>query len=350
MIYRKQKDFDKFKCIADKCPKSCCIGWQIMIDENSMLKYQQTDGDFAPRLKSSVSYAESCFKQNNTRCSMLNDNGLCDLQSTLGEDYLCDTCRLYPRHTEEFQDIREYSLSLSCPEVTRMVLEPDYDVTIDETEDSLIDAPEEFDDFDFLLFDKLEFARDKMYELASSKVISLQDRLSLIAGMSLKLQALYDEGAFFDMDDVDFDDEFDCTGTGALLSLEYCTNNMNVLLSMEVLEDSWTSSIRQAQDFWKTHSADFTTWKNAMYPDADTEFIFEKIFKSLFFTYFCGAVYDGEIYARAMIAVQSTRWLMMIYAASVNKNLAEIIYLYSREVEHSDLNVNALIEFFENEL
>ena len=36
MIYRKQKDFDNFKCIADKCPKSCCIGWQIMIDEDSL--------------------------------------------------------------------------------------------------------------------------------------------------------------------------------------------------------------------------------------------------------------------------------------------------------------------------
>ena len=42
---------------------------------------------------------------------MLAESGLCDLQSNLGEEYLCDTCRLYPRHTEEFLDLREYSRS-----------------------------------------------------------------------------------------------------------------------------------------------------------------------------------------------------------------------------------------------
>ncbi len=51
-----------------------------------------------------------------------------------------------------------------------------------------------------------------------------------------------------------------------------------------------------------------------------------------------------------MIAVQSVRWLMMIYATYKNTSLEKVVYLYSREVEHSDLNVNTLIEFFEDEL
>ena len=350
MIYRKQNGYDKFKCIADKCPKSCCIGWQIMIDEDSIERYKCTEGDFGARLNGSINFDDSCFKQNRTRCAMLNDNGLCDLHSTLGEDMLCYTCKMFPRHVEEFQDIREYSLSLSCPEVTRMILDPDYEFAFTESEDDDIDNPEEFEDFDFLLFDKLEYARDKMLFLAKSKALSLQDKMSLIAGMALKLQSLYDEGDVFEMDDVDFDEEFDCAGTGALLSLDYCAKSMDVLLEMEVLEESWHDSIRDAQNFWQVHSSEFTTWKSAMYPDADTEFIFEKIFESLLFTYFCGAVYDGQIYARTMIAVQSTRWLMMLHAANKNTPLEQVIYLYSREVEHSDLNVNALIEFFEGEL
>ena len=209
MIYRKQSGYDSFKCIADKCPKSCCVGWQIMIDEDSIEKYGKASGDFGTRLKNSINYEEGCFLQNNTRCAMLNETGLCDLHSTLGEDMLCYTCKMFPRHVEEFQDIREYSLSLSCPEVTRMILDPDYEFGIIETEDDKFDNPEEFEEFDLLLFDKLEFARDKMLELAFSKAISLQDRMSLIAAMALKLQRLYDEGAIFDMDDVDFDEEFD---------------------------------------------------------------------------------------------------------------------------------------------
>ncbi|MBR5635388.1 MAG: flagellin lysine-N-methylase [Pseudobutyrivibrio sp.] len=350
MIYRKQNGYDNFKCIADKCPKSCCIGWQIMIDEDCIENYRKTKGHFGDRLNGSINFDESCFRQNNTRCAMLNDSGLCDLHSTLGEDSLCYTCKMFPRHVEEFQDIREYSLSLSCPEVTRMILEPDYEFAYTESEDDKYDDPAEFEDYDFVVFDKLEYARDKMLALATSKSVSLQDRMNLIAAMGLRLQKLYDEGFIFDMDDVDFDEDFDCSGTGAILSLDYCVKNMDVLLNMEVLEESWHDSIHEAQGYWKEHSSDFVTWKSAMYPEADTEFIFEKIFESLLFTYFCGATYDGQIYARTMIAVQSTRWLMMLHAADKNTPLNQVIYLYSREVEHSDLNVNALIEFFESEL
>ena len=61
-------------------------------------------------------------------------------------------------------------------------------------------------------------------------------------------------------------------------------------------------------------------------------------------------VYDGQIYARAMIAIMSTQWIMMIQAAHPNMDLAQNIYLYSREVEHSDTNVNTLISYFEQEL
>lgn len=342
MIYRKQAGFDAFKCIADKCPKSCCIGWQIMIDENSVDKYSRATGDFGQRLKNSINYEEGCFLQNGIRCSMLNNNGLCDLQSTLGEEYLCDTCRLYPRHTEEFQDIREYSLSLSCPEVTRMIMEPDYKFAFTESEDNLIDDSEEFEDFDLLLFDKLEYARDRLMKIASDTATPLQDRISNIVDSSLELQNLFDEGDIFGMDDVEFRDK-------QAFDFEYCLKSLDTLLEMEVLEESWTKTIQATKDFWKNKSATSPEWKAAMYPEADTEFVFSKVLQSLLFTYFCGAVYDGQIYARTMIATQSVRWLMMIYEAN-KKDLRSTIYLYSREVEHSDLNVNQLIEFFEADL
>ena len=28
--------YDKFKCIANRCKHSCCIGWEIDIDEDTM--------------------------------------------------------------------------------------------------------------------------------------------------------------------------------------------------------------------------------------------------------------------------------------------------------------------------
>ncbi|MCR5144178.1 MAG: flagellin lysine-N-methylase [Lachnospiraceae bacterium] len=350
MIYRKQSGYDAFKCIADKCPKSCCEGWQIMIDDDSINRYKNVDGKFGQRLNNSIDFTEQCFLQNDTRCAMLNDNCLCDLHSSLGEDYLCYTCKMFPRHIEEFQDIREYSLSLSCPEFVRMILENSYEFKINETEDNLLDDPEEFEDFDFILFDKLYFARDKMLHLAADQSLPLQDRLDCIASMALRLQQYYDEGNIFEMDDLDFDQKIDTTGTGAVLSLDYSIKSMDILITMEVLEESWRESIISAQSFWKNNSNDTHIFDIAMNPESDIEFIFQKIFESLLFTYFCGSVYDGQIYARAMIAVQSTRWLMMLYFANNCADLNSIIYLYSREVEHSDLNINSLISFFESEL
>ena len=101
----------------------------------------------------------------------------------------------------------------------------------------------------------------------------------------------------------------------------------------------------------KTHEHDENSkeWTETMFPDSDIEFIFEKVLKTLLFTYFCGSVYDGQIYASAMIAVQSVRFMMMINKAS-EEPLNITIYIYSREIEHSYNNLNAFIKKFENEL
>lgn len=343
MIYRKQKDFDKFKCIADKCPKSCCIGWQIMIDEDSINKYAATSGDFGYRLKSSINYEEGSFLQYKTRCSMLNETGLCDLQSTLGESYLCNTCRKYPRHVEEFQDIREYSLSLSCPEAVRMLMAPDYFFSLEESEDDVFDDPEEFEDFDFLLFDKLEYARDKMMELATNRAIPFIERLEMIRCAAFALQNLYDEGELFEMDNISYEEK-------TPISCEYSISGLDTLLELEVLEESWHKSIRETKQHWQNTSITEESWTNLLHSAPQSEFTFEKIFTSLLFNYFCGAVYDGQIYARTMIAVMSVIWIMMIQSAHPDTELAQNIYLYSREVEHSDINVNTLISYFEQEL
>ncbi len=351
MIYRKQHGYDDFRCIAGACPKSCCIGWQIVIDEESLEKYKKVDGEFAGRIAAGVDYAEGVFHQKATRCMMLNDAGLCDLQATMGEEYLCDTCRLYPRHIEEFQDLREYSLSLSCPEVVRMVLEDGYTFDLEESEDETLDNSEEFEDFDFFIFDQLEYARDRMMEVLENRGIPLWERMQRVAAAAFQLQGCYDDGDVLGMGDVGYD------AVGANSSLvpgvsggfDYCMSILDVLADMEVLETDWTEDVVAAKKYWMELGESSDAWGAVIAPDLELSVVFEKICMSLLFTYFCGAVYDGQIYARAMIAVQSVRNLMLLYAAG-DEALAKVIYLYSREVEHSDLNVNRMIEVFEREL
>ena len=41
MLYTYPNYYDKFKCVADKCIDTCCAGWQILIDDESMEKYNK---------------------------------------------------------------------------------------------------------------------------------------------------------------------------------------------------------------------------------------------------------------------------------------------------------------------
>ena len=115
MRYLKPYFYDQFVCTAGDCPDTCCAGWQIVIDEDSLERYGNEKSEFGKRLRNSIDWEEECFYQNNRRCAFLNDENFCDLYKALGPDSLCDTCRLYPRHTEEYEGLRELSLSLSCP-------------------------------------------------------------------------------------------------------------------------------------------------------------------------------------------------------------------------------------------
>ena len=80
----------------------------------------------------------------------------------------------------------------------------------------------------------------------------------------------------------------------------------------------------------------------------------EQLLVYFVFTYFCGSVYDGQPYAKMKLAVVSTL-LIQEMAQAVFKmregrlDFSEFVHLshrFSREVEHSDLNLNALDRIF----
>lgn len=64
----------------------------------------------------SINFKRKSFKQYDRRCAFLNEENLCDIYTEAGEKLFCKTCRQYPRHEEEYENVRELSLSLSCPE------------------------------------------------------------------------------------------------------------------------------------------------------------------------------------------------------------------------------------------
>lgn len=124
MKITKPNYFSKFRCIADKCEDTCCAGWGIAIDDEAHKKYLSVEGSFGDRLKNEIvsEDEEKIFKLKGNNCTFLNENKLCDIYTELGEDALCHTCREYPRYSEEFGELREIGISLSCPEAARIIL------------------------------------------------------------------------------------------------------------------------------------------------------------------------------------------------------------------------------------
>ena len=115
--------YTKFKCIADKCKHSCCIGWEIDIDEDTMDLYGSLDGDFADKILQNIEGDVPHFVlRDGNRCPFLNQNGLCDIICEFGEDAICDICYLHPRFSNYYEDFAETGLGLCCEEAARIIL------------------------------------------------------------------------------------------------------------------------------------------------------------------------------------------------------------------------------------
>ena len=110
-----------FKCIADKCKDSCCVGWEIDVDEVTREKYKALGTPLGREICEKTSHG--CFPlRENGRCAFLDDRGLCRIISELGDGYLCDICREHPRYYGISGDGYEGGLGLGCEEAARMIL------------------------------------------------------------------------------------------------------------------------------------------------------------------------------------------------------------------------------------
>jgi len=121
----------EFSCIGAACEDTCCSGWKVNIDEETYKKYKKVRNfDIKSKLEKNITRNRSNPTRNNVakmkmekgNCSFLSKEGWCDIQSKLGEDYLCNTCAVYPRRNNKVNEVIEQSLTISCPEAARLVL------------------------------------------------------------------------------------------------------------------------------------------------------------------------------------------------------------------------------------
>ena len=362
MRYVKPGYYDKFVCIAGECPATCCAGWQIVIDEESLQKYGNVKGDFGRRLRNSIDWMEESFYQYDKRCAFLNRENLCDLYTELGPKGLCTTCRMYPRHVEEFEDLRELSLTLSCPEAARMILS-----CRDKAEFITWETEEEddFEDFDFLLFTQLEDARDVIFEILTDRKKDLRARMQEALSLAEEFQACIDREEFYAIDEV-IGKYPHPSGAEKKKESRYTRRKreFSVFQKLEQLRDEWGGLLAEAwenlyeigEEHYMELCGEFErTYGYESSRRGEWECMGEQLMVFFVYTYFCGAVYDDAVYSKMALAVFSTEWIqefvMLIWLKNGKQtrfeDMVETAYRYAREVEHSDLNLEVLERWLE---
>ncbi len=406
MIYTYPDYYKKFNCIADKCPDTCCGKWQIVIDDDSLEKYEDYNGEYRDELRRKVNWKEGVFRHGRSgRCAFLRDDMLCDMYIHMGKESLCTTCREYPRHTEEFENVREVSLSLSCPEVARILMNITDKVTFVTEED---DEDEVFDDFDYFLYSNLEDIREAILNVIQDRSVDIRNRIERVIQIGASAQRHYDEGDLVMWDECEEQDKPEICR-----KLEFCPEHSNteinnevflddeyVLLQrqfgflldeLELLYDDWEDVLIESQEllfgggeetftenrrlfeaWWRSNcevtgchlgqksdiAESVVTEDNVIEGEhrMTMDIFLEQIIVYFISIYLLGAVYDDNISGKVNACVGHAVELYMLLMARWLRNgrtlsmddLIELSYRYSREIEHSDENLEQVevLEWF----
>lgn len=371
MRYLKPHYYNTFQCIAGQCPDTCCAGWQIMIDDDSLNRYAEIKGDFGRRLRNSIDWMQGSFLQNHRRCIFLNKQNLCDIYRELGPDAICETCRMYPRHVEEYEGLRELSITLSCPAAAEIILGCREKVRFEE---SFSEEEDDFEEFDFLMFSQLEDARDVIFRILQNRGLMLPVRMQAVFHLAKDFQKCTDEGRTCEIDEMlaGYDERNKCGNFETWIAApesfyEDRLRELSLLNSLERLFPEWDDVLNDTQkllyDEGSRHYAQlYREFQSACGYDSPYKeqwsVIGEQLMMFFVYTYFCGSVYDNMVSSKMGIALFSTVWIQELVMLRWLQNgraisfsdITEMAWRFAREVEHSDDNLNALEDWLEEML
>lgn len=139
---------ERFKCIGGECLISCCQGWNIFIDKKTHHRYLNADhaeisaiakAHLKPIRKGKSHYSVITFDEQG-QCPFIDEDKLCGVQRELGEKALSPTCATYPRITQRYANETRHSMTISCPEVARLVLFEEDSMLVHERDELLAKA------------------------------------------------------------------------------------------------------------------------------------------------------------------------------------------------------------------
>lgn len=172
--------YNRFKCLMGGCRHSCCKGWEIDIDSDTLELYRSLPDETRAWLMAGIKEEDGCTSfrtDKNMRCPFLRDDGLCEIVLRLGMEALSDICFDHPVFRNWFTDRIEQGLGLCCESAAELILSnPDTVSFIVLDSDG---SGEELSEGDAQL---LSF-RDSLIALAQDRSIPVMERLEKIESL-----------------------------------------------------------------------------------------------------------------------------------------------------------------------
>ena len=372
MTYDYPSYYSQFHCIGGSCPDSCCIGWEVDIDEETCDYYKSLKGPFGDRLRAHIKedgadrYFPLC---EGGRCPFLNRENLCDIITQLGEESLAQVCMEYPRYFLEKGDYEQIDLSLSCMELGRIFFEDP---------DPIEYIREEMSDADADANPIPDTAPDRrlahVLDIRDDCIAILEDRNRTLADRFLEILHQYGPGSCHNESPgmQTSPNHTDCAGDQAdgirLTRLPALFEQMSRL---EVLDSRWTDLLTEMR-------LQFSEFPDGSLPDVTiAEFVrqpllwqelsqctrgklavwFEKLGCYFCFRYITDSCFQPARHTGAGITAPAIHFcaksVCFLYLMCISRylksgkhfgiqDMIDLAHLYSREVEHSDENVEYL--------
>ena len=312
MLISKSAYFDRFRCIAGACPDSCCKEWDVQVDPDAAAFYRSLSGPLGDRLREVLRDEDdqTVMVITDGRCPMWRQDGLCRIQAELGEGALCKTCREFPRLTHNYGDFIERGLELSCPEAARIILEaPSAPMILEEIAS---DASAEYDEEAMTV---LKQTRQTALELIEDPAFSVRQMLALLLLYGYQAQSELDgeDVRLFDTQAaMQTIQEFARPGSQQLM--------LDFFMDLEILTPQWED---RPKNPGHPHFPENT--RNL------SRYFVER--------YWLQAVSDYDLACRVKFIIISC-----IMICSLGGSFTETAQLYSKEIENSWENVEALLD------
>ncbi len=326
--------YKKFKCIAEKCSDNCCVGWEIYIDDKTAETYKAAKGEFGEKLRRNIDFDEQCFKiDDRRRCSFLNENNLCDIIISLGEDKLCEICDRHPRYFEWLDDRIEGGIGLCCEEAARLILGADNFETYETAAPrSLCCGDEDEERSDELFYEFMKQAREKIIFLLADREIPLAESLGLLCRYAEILQDRADEYEIFDVPDIEND--------GCYFDTEKAIKLMIEAEPAEIGQREYFQELSEFSDI------------DDLAAENDKEL--RNIAVYFIRRYFMKAVFSGNIYPKVMLAVVGVRVINHMFnyekirSGSIDfEKKCSLAKMFSKIVEYSEENMQLILDNYE---